>query len=204
MNHLRAALILSVGIHFVLFWDARSILPNFFSKPSSRLSQDYHLPIAIELTGGNEKIPESSRNQLPPPSQANAHNLVEKKIKPYPSERIKIKNAASVVSKEQGVKPLSSQQEVQPSRIEVSRPSEKAWNRSPIYPDEARRLKQQGRVLIEAQLNATGKVVSVKVVKSSGYESLDAAALQAVCQWTMDAPEKTNRRIFIPITFTLN
>ncbi len=56
-------------------------------------------------------------------------------------------------------------------------------DRPPAYPEMARRRGQQGRVLLQVNVSAEGRPVTVAVVETSGYESLDAAALTAVQQW---------------------
>lgn len=49
-----------------------------------------------------------------------------------------------------------------------------------IYPALARKLDMSGTVEISYTLNRQGKLVSVEIVKTSGSEILDKAALQAV------------------------
>jgi protein TonB len=56
-------------------------------------------------------------------------------------------------------------------------------DRPPDYPEIARRRGQQGRVLVEVNVSADGMPVSVTVARSSGYPSLDSAALSAVQRW---------------------
>jgi protein TonB len=56
-------------------------------------------------------------------------------------------------------------------------------DRPPEYPEIARRRGQQGRVMLEVNVSVDGMPVSVTVAQSSGYPSLDAAALSAVQRW---------------------
>jgi protein TonB len=56
-------------------------------------------------------------------------------------------------------------------------------DRPPVYPEVARRRGQQGRVVLEVSVSAAGMPVSVRVVQSSGYASLDTAAQTAVERW---------------------
>jgi protein TonB len=56
-------------------------------------------------------------------------------------------------------------------------------DRPPVYPETARRRGQQGRVLLQVNVSAEGLPVTVSVAQSSGYPSLDAAALTAVQRW---------------------
>jgi periplasmic protein TonB len=56
-------------------------------------------------------------------------------------------------------------------------------DRPPVYPETARRRGQQGRVVLRVDVSAEGMPVAVAVGESSGYASLDAAALAAVQKW---------------------
>jgi protein TonB len=56
-------------------------------------------------------------------------------------------------------------------------------DRPPAYPEIARRRGQQGRVVLRVDVSAEGMPVTVTVAESSGYASLDAAALTAVQRW---------------------
>lgn len=53
----------------------------------------------------------------------------------------------------------------------------------PRYPVESRRRKEQGVVLLTLLLAADGTVAEIAVQKSSGFDRLDRAALEAVRQW---------------------
>ena len=48
------------------------------------------------------------------------------------------------------------------------------------YPDEARRKKLSGKLLLDVALNADGSVRSIRLVRSSGYKVLDDAAIRIV------------------------
>ncbi len=50
---------------------------------------------------------------------------------------------------------------------------------APIYPAESRAAGEQGSVLLIGEVDATGRITSVSVQKSSGYPRLDRAAQEA-------------------------
>lgn len=52
-------------------------------------------------------------------------------------------------------------------------------------PDEILKQNKSARVVVEAKIDINGRVVGTKVVKSSGYKNVDAAAMLAVSrvQW---------------------
>ncbi len=56
-------------------------------------------------------------------------------------------------------------------------------NKMPAYPKEARRLEQEGKVVLRVLVGASGKALAVDVADSSGYPLLDQEALDAVRTW---------------------
>lgn len=58
---------------------------------------------------------------------------------------------------------------------------------TPAYPPVSKRLGEQGRVVVNVYVLADGRVGDVQLLKSSGYERLDAAALAHVRRdWRFD------------------
>lgn len=53
----------------------------------------------------------------------------------------------------------------------------------PNYPAAAKRIGEQGRVVLRVELDETGRVTSARVATSSGSARLDEASLSAVRQW---------------------
>ena len=53
----------------------------------------------------------------------------------------------------------------------------------PNYPVRSRRLNEQGRVLLRVELGEDGHVSGVAIKTSSGFTSLDEAAVSAVKTW---------------------
>ena len=77
----------------------------------------------------------------------------------------------------------------------------------PRYPAQARRRNQQGVVLLEVRLDARGGQREIRLLRSSGFPSLDRAALEAVAEWRFH-PEIINgqgvpSRVQIPVEFAL-
>lgn len=77
----------------------------------------------------------------------------------------------------------------------------------PKYPDSARRDGKEGRVLLRVLVNEEGRTTSVEVNRSSGVESLDQAALEAIKRWRF-SPARLGERpvkswVRIPIDFRL-
>lgn len=53
-------------------------------------------------------------------------------------------------------------------------------NCRPVYPPEARALRQQGKVLVRVLVDTSGTVTKAAVIESSGVPALDKAALEHV------------------------
>ena len=62
-------------------------------------------------------------------------------------------------------------------------PTPSASNKPPRYPSEARRLAQEGTVILQIEVLRDGKVGKITIASSSGYVLLDDAAVQAVRGW---------------------
>lgn len=82
-----------------------------------------------------------------------------------------------------------------------------ANNPKPIYPPSAQRLGQEGVALLTVEVTEMGRVARVEVQTSSGYESLDRAAMEAVSRWHF-APARRNgiaqsATVTVPVRFNL-
>ncbi|HSU57448.1 MAG TPA: energy transducer TonB [Candidatus Dormibacteraeota bacterium] len=81
------------------------------------------------------------------------------------------------------------------------------FNPAPRYPGEARVLNQEGQVLIAVTVTAEGLPEKITVRQSSGFSSLDQAALAAVKSWRFSPAQTDERaiaaRVEIPIDFKL-
>jgi protein TonB len=53
----------------------------------------------------------------------------------------------------------------------------------PEYPRAAKRQRHQGTVLIWVEVSIEGTLQALGIEKSSGYRSLDQAALSAISRW---------------------
>jgi protein TonB len=81
-------------------------------------------------------------------------------------------------------------------------------NPSPVYPRESRRNREEGIVLIFAEINAGGRVEALRLKTSSGYSRLDDAAVKAVRDWKFKparfAGIAIESNVEIPVRFSLN
>jgi protein TonB len=88
----------------------------------------------------------------------------------------------------------------------IARPRYKR-NPEPAYPALARRRRQEGVVLLAVLVDAAGRPESVEVQTSSGFDSLDAAAVAAVKDWEFEPGRRDGEpvasRVEVPIQFQL-
>ena len=75
--------------------------------------------------------------------------------------------------------PLPPQPVVLSNELSVSCPERSP----PDYPSLSRRMNEQGKVMLRVVLGEDGRVDNVEVKTSSGYQRLDAAALNTVKTW---------------------
>lgn len=80
-------------------------------------------------------------------------------------------------------------------------------NPAPRYPEAARELGEQGKVLVRALINTDGTVAQLALRRSSGHASLDRSALDTVKQWRFVPARRGSSAVaawvVVPITFSL-
>lgn len=81
-------------------------------------------------------------------------------------------------------------------------------NPAPAYPMSARRMGEQGKVLLKVLVSEDGKASTVQVDRSSGHSKLDEAAVEAVKKWSFVPAKRSNKPmsayVLVPINFSLN
>ena len=122
----------------------------------------------------------------------------EKEVKPeavsHPVKPVRVKRAVDIKSEagdpepvEKPVKnPLKNRAEKKPSRGELRRRLSQfrgivagRIESVKVYPHEARRERQEGKVVISFVISPTGNIGSINIVRSSGFSLLDRAATEA-------------------------
>ncbi|MDE5925992.1 MAG: energy transducer TonB [Helicobacter sp.] len=79
-----------------------------------------------------------------------------------------------------------------------------ATDNATIYPRQARKIRIQGKVLVEFLWTKQKQLKDLKIIKSSGYEILDKNTLQTIQRASVDFPVYTNNvRLQIPIIYQL-
>ncbi|WP_304621515.1 TonB family protein [Rhodoferax sp. BLA1] len=99
--------------------------------------------------------------------------------------------------------PVESPTPAPPAPVSVVLPSSDAdylQNPKPVYPSASKRRGEQGLVIHSVLIGTDGLPVSARLVKSSGFDALDQAALTAVMRWRY-IPGKRNG---VPTTMSFN
>lgn len=80
-------------------------------------------------------------------------------------------------------------------------------NPAPVYPESARRRRQEGVVWLVVEVSERGDALSVAVGQTSGHRVLDEAAMTAVQSWKFEPARQGNRlvvmRVEVPVRFHL-
>ena len=80
-------------------------------------------------------------------------------------------------------------------------------NATPPYPALSRRLREEGRVMLQVRVDAQGLPVSVAVHASSGFKRLDSAAREAVAAWRFVPARRgavpIEATVLVPLVFNL-
>jgi protein TonB len=83
-----------------------------------------------------------------------------------------------------------------------------AGNEPPDYPWSARVHGHQGRVVLSVWVGAGGEAERLSVLQSSGYASLDRAAVKAVERWQFQPARRgghdTGSLLYVPVVFRLD
>lgn len=80
-------------------------------------------------------------------------------------------------------------------------------NPRPAYPETARRLGQQGKVVLRVRVSTQGTPLAIEVRQSSGFSRLDEAARSAVERWRFvparRGDEAVESSVLVPFQFDL-
>lgn len=191
-SHMALALIVSIALHLALAYSAQRLWPMNFSVelkiPAQIIKVALMQPEPPIVTPAPQPIVE------PPPTP-------QPKPKPLPKPEPK-----PVIKKPETTKPVT---QPSPTPKPEPAPTTPAFSPAPIatpirqdptpvtptpiyrpepaYPMLARRMGQQGTVVLELTLNPSGSVARAQVIESSGFNSLDQSALDTIKTWKFPA-----------------
>jgi TonB family protein len=80
-------------------------------------------------------------------------------------------------------------------------------NQAPRYPLQALPLRAEGRTLVRAEVRADGSVGQLLIKQTSGFQALDAAALETVRSWRFQPAQRNGAPVVmwmdVPIEYKL-
>ncbi|OAI11672.1 hypothetical protein A1355_15695 [Methylomonas koyamae] len=179
-------------------------------------------PLAIQVS--TITIPAAKQTPVPPAKPPQASKPPRKRVQPKP-KLIKTEQARAADFSEleqllkQQLQPVSDMlptpnQPEKPVFENQAQPYTEAYmsaaydkNPKPDYPSVARSRGWQGRVVLKVLVSEAGQVETIGIEQSSGHETLDEAALEAVKNWQF-VPAKRGEineacSVLVPIIFSL-
>lgn len=114
------------------------------------------------------KAPAATQEHVAPPP------VEEHKPEPEPEKKIVTETVAEAKPAQMPSGPVSLSSELSVSCPDLA---------SPAYPALSRRLGEEGKLVLQVEMDETGRIGKARVIESSGYSRLDNAALSAVKTW---------------------
>lgn len=186
-NNLQIAFGVSIAVHIVMLLTFSGIL---IYQP------EYSVMSGMDATEV-ELVPALPPAQQTAQATATLPTSVPNK-KATTSTRPKTSHPASVKSKPITSKGRGAQIAAKPDYLS---------NPPPNYPEDARQAHQEGLVIIRAVISPNGSVLSVTISRSSGFASLDNAAMEAVQNWKFKpgsiAGVPSKSVVAVPVRFQL-
>ena len=224
-------MILSIGLHSLAMVLISNFSQNFFSSQTSiievkieKYSENNDLGKAKESqkTKQKKQITQISNNKKQSKNLKNNNSI--KIIQNIP-EIYQYQNFLKPNIQERSISAKTSYQNTKKVDLEVFKPDYQINKKNlitksraefkigshdnphPEYPLIARKKGWEGRVIIHADIDNTGKVTYIKILESSGYEALDNVSLNTLKNWKF-TPAKFGDKfiedsITIPVNFLL-
>ena len=207
----RVGLILALLLHGVA-------IAAIYSHPPTRAAIETAVPIMVSL------IPSAptEKPHLPPkplPVRPRSEERPSQPIAPLPLVTAPVEAPAPFIAPAPQARDLPPI-ETSPRQIVATEPAQAAppvilprfdaaylQNPPPVYPALARRLGEQGRVLLRVLVTTTGQAERVELKTSSGAQRLDQAALDVVKRWRFvparQGEQPVSAWVVVPISFSL-
>lgn len=96
----------------------------------------------------------------------------------------------------------------QPVQVPADRPAKAVQMPAPDYPPLSREQGEQGVVLLQLSVDASGRLGEVSMVRSSGFSRLDKAARAVVQRWrfqpAIENGQPVSAQLTLPVRFALD
>jgi len=172
-------------------------------EPEPKLKQERELPPDKKTTN----IPKIQKPKSQPVAKStiNSKPVAEPIVVPEPSTQLEAKLASKPVIEAQSPRQHAQQESLKQRYIKTLL---KRIHRKKHYPYQARRNREHGEVLVAFMISKTGEISQVQIKHSSGYASLDKAALRTISKISPLEPipnelDIMNWKLAVPIAFNL-
>ena len=161
---------------------------EILSPPQSAITAPEATSVDLKPIPRPPTPPKRVKKTPPPPKQrllaANAPTLpaevsvepapAEPVQKPEPSQQHEVQAMAAARPAQMQTSPVSLSSDLSISCPELT---------APDYPEQSRRMGEEGKLMLQVELDESGQVSQTRIIRSSGYSRLDRAALAAVKTW---------------------
>ncbi len=143
------------------------------------------------------------------PKKRLVHRRISPSITKPPDEKEIREQEASISPETKVPRPLPQKEESMPKQSGARwiRKADYIRNIPPRYPRISRRRGEEGVVVIQVLIDASGIARNVKLYSSSGHSRLDKAAMHSINKWqfvpAIADGKKTSMQVLIPIRFEL-
>lgn len=182
------ALLISIAL-FALAPKSMNVKPYQTSQKRAIIAEDINLEV---------------ENLIEPPPEAKPAMPVEAESE----EEVEAATMAETEFAEVYTKPEESVEIPVVAFWKVEKKPQPKYSPKPAYPEKARVAEMEGQAIVEALVDIDGKVIDVRLVKKSGFNELDQAAMNVARCWTFSPAEQRGKpvRVWvnIPFNFRLN
>ena len=201
-------------------WEQQEVLqePPLLEIPLVSIRQD--LFTTRQSTRETERSRQRRDLEPIPESEPESEPLVQRVPRQQPpSPRLESPPSRQLPPKPQKRVPLESQVRIEEVPVEATQtviskgstgvpvPPQIRSRPDPVHPRELLRRKIQGTVKLTVRVAADGMVRDVKVNQSSGYRTMDQAAVEAVQRWQFAAGRRNGRAVgmtvIVPVEFRI-
>lgn len=200
----------TVAMHAAFGW----MLLHLDGAPSAAAA----VPVMVSLidSAGETRVSAPSKPRLPSPPEPQLPR-VKQIPKPQDSDVTVAQSTPGFPEPSDSPEALASVSSAEPVADETPAPASSITlprfnadylnNPPPVYPVLARRLGEQGRVMLRVLVRADGAPAEIAINRSSGSSRLDRAALEAVRRWRFIPARRGDTPVaapvLVPISFTL-
>lgn len=189
------ALMISIGVHFWVFWTKESAV----STPK----MPGGLAVAVQLGAAQEEVIEKLESVEKEATEISEKGrqlveMAEEYTEPVYEDELRENEAQAAQAEQQA----DFNELAVVSEIRLGSPPQ-----PPKYPEQARRRGQEGMVIVRVLVSALGGIERVELGRSSGFDLLDQAAIEAVALWNFLPAKQGETTITawmeVPVNFSL-